>query len=359
MQQEQVFNVAVIGAGIGASHIEGFLALPERFKVTTVCDLDRMRATQAASRIPGCKITDAIDDVLTDRDIDIVDICLPPHLHFPIMMDSLSAGKHVVCEKPFTTSLFEADAVIKRATETGRRVFPVFQYRYGLGFQRLLHLVKTGMAGRPHAASLETHWKRGGDYYAVPWRGTWASERGGAIVGHAIHIHNLATRVLGPVSKVGAFLDTRVNEIETEDCGALAFQMQNGALLTSSITLGAANDSSRMRIAFEHVTAQSGAHPYEIGADGWTFTATDPARQAAFDTEIEHLTAVPNGFDGLLLDVHKAMIGAADAEPVTLDEARHSIELITATYQSARESQIVSLPLDASHPLYRGWMPDA
>lgn len=351
----EILKVAVIGAGIGGSHIEGYRALPECYEVSMVCDLDTDRAKGAAKDLPNCKIVSDIADVLADGEIDIVDNCLPPHLHFSVTMDALAAGKHVVCEKPFTTSLAEADQVLKLAGEVGKSVFPVFQYRYGLGFQRLIRLVKKNMVGRAYSASLETHWQRGSAYYSVPWRGTWAGECGGVIIGHAIHIHNLATHLLGPVAKVGAFLDTRVNPIETEDSGAISMQMECGALVTSSITLGSATDMSRMRICYEHVTAESGLQPYTIGAGDWTFKATDPARQAEFDAEIGQLNEVPERFHGMLLEVYKSLNGDADASPPDSGDARHSIELITAIYQSDRDGKIVSLPIDESHSLYTGW----
>lgn len=356
MSKDKIFKVAVIGAGIGRSHIEGYAALPKCFKVATVCDLDAERAKDAAKNLPDCKIVNDTIDVMSDPEIDIVDVCLPPHLHYPVMMDALDSGKHVVCEKPFTTSLAEADRVVASAKKTGKLVFPIFQYRYGLGYQRLLRLVNKGMVGEPYAASMETHWHRDAEYYAVPWRGTWASERGGAIVGHAIHIHNLATKLLGPVAKVSAFLDTRVNTIETEDCGAISMRMESGALVTSSITLGSANDMSRMRICYEHVTVESGLLPYAIGEGDWTFTATDPARQAEFDAEVAGLKSVSTRFHGLLEETYKALVGAAGAAPVTLEDARHSIELITAIYQASRDDVVVSLPLDETHPLYNGWV---
>lgn len=352
-----IINVAIIGAGIGAAHIEGYKALPERFSVRTVCDLDTDRAGIAAKDLQDCKIVSDIDAVLSDPKIDLVNICLPPHLHFPIMMDALAAGKHVICEKPFTTSLSEADQVVARVEETGKMVFPVFQYRYGLGYQRLMHLIRKGMVGRAFVASLETHWQRGSDYYSVPWRGTWASERGGAIVGHAIHIHNLVTHALGPVVRVGAFLDTKVNPIETEDCGAISMQLESGALVTSSITLGAAGDSSRMRLCFEHVTVESDLLPYAIGAGEWTFKATDPARQAEFDAEVSTISNVEEKFAGLFAEIHDVLTGAPDAQSPDINDARHSVELITAIYQASRNGDIVQLPLDQACPLYDGWLP--
>ncbi|WP_244274574.1 Gfo/Idh/MocA family protein, partial [Pannonibacter phragmitetus] len=123
-------------------------------------------------------------------------------------------------------------------------------------------------------------------YYAPAWRGTWAGEMGGVIVSHACHAHNLATFLMGDVQEVAAFLETRVNPIETEDCAAIILRLASGALATSSVTVGAAGNSSRFRACFEHVTATSGTHPYQIGAGPWTFEATDPARQAEIDAVV-------------------------------------------------------------------------
>jgi len=352
------FNVAVLGAGIGSAHAAGYHAWPERFRVATMCDLDLTRAAEAVKDIPNVKLTDKLSDVLNHDEIDIVSIGLPPHLHYPVMMDALRAGKHVVGEKPFTTSLKDAHAAIALAKEKNLRVFPVFQYRYGAGYQRLLLLQERGLLGKPYAASIETHWKRGAGYYEIPWRGTWKGECGGSIVGHAIHVHNLLTRVLGRVSKVAAFLDTRVNDIETEDTAAISFQMENGALATSSVTLGAANDTSRLRLCFEHVTAQSGDQPYSIGAGEWTFVAWDPDRQKEIDAVINEVDAdVPHRFEGFCREIYNELTGAEGAAATNLEDALHSIELITAIYHAARTETVVTLPLDETHPLYGGWFP--
>ena len=77
----------------------------------------------------------------------------------------MEAGKHVICEKPLVSSLKEVDELEKISEETGKIIFPVFQYRYGLGFSKLKALIKSGLAGKPLIASLETHWNRGKDYY--------------------------------------------------------------------------------------------------------------------------------------------------------------------------------------------------
>lgn len=162
--------------------------------------------------------------VLDDDSIDIIDVCLPPHLHFDVTLAGLKAGKHVICEKPLVRSVREVDVLIDAATEAQRQVFPVFQYRYGHGLHQLQALIHAGLAGKPYAASLETHWNRDSDYYAVAWRGTWTGESGGAVLGHAIHNHDLLTYVMGPIRSLSAITTTRVNPIEVEDCAAISLR---------------------------------------------------------------------------------------------------------------------------------------
>jgi predicted dehydrogenase len=353
----QIYNVAIIGAGIGREHIRGYTANAHGFRVRTICDLNTELAEKTAGTLPDCKTTTDYTTIFDDPDIDIVNICLPSFMHFDVAMQALAAGKHVVAEKPVATSLNEIDQIIARTKETGKRVFPVFQYRYAPGIQQTKQLIESGLPGRAFVTSLETHWQRGADYYAVPWRGKWKTERGGCIVGHAIHIHDLTAHLLGAVTRVGAFVDTKVNPIETEDCCAISFNMTNSALVTSSITLGAAGGLSRMRLCFEHVTIESGDDPFHLNATPWTFTATDPARQPEFDAAVAGYDIMPNRFEGLFAEMHKSLIGEKATLP-DLAAARHSVELITAIYQSDRESKIVPLPLEDSGPWYDAWVPE-
>lgn len=351
-----MIGVAIIGAGIGAEHLAGYRALPERFRVVAQCDLDLDRARAATGNDPAILHTDDTEALLADPAIDLIDICLPPHLHYPAAMAALAAGKHAICEKPLVRSLDEADRLIAAATTAGRQVFPVFQYRYGPALIQLKALIDAGLAGRAYVASLETHWNRGAEYYAVPWRGTWAGESGGAVLGHAIHAHDLLSHLLGPVAEVTALTATRVNAIETEDCAALALRMQSGALVTSSVTLGAATDTSRLRFCFEGFTAESGTVPYAPGTGAWSFTARAPVTQAQIDAVLARVAPAQSGFAGFLEAVADALDGRKGSE-VTLADGRRSVEFVTAVYASARAGAPVALPLDATTELYHGWLP--
>ena len=349
-----MYKTAIIGAGIGAEHLKGYQANPDRFEVTCICDLDEAKAKALARTANLAHSTDFAE--ILQSDVDIIDICLPPHLHLPFAIKALEAGKHVICEKPIVASLKEADALRERCKEAEREVFPVFQYRFGTGTAQLQALQAANLTGKPYVATLETHWNRPATYYDVPWRGTWATEGGGAMLGHAIHIHDLLTGILGPVSEVHAMTDTRVNRIEVEDCAALSIRMENGCLVTSSVTLGAADDTSRLRLIYEGMTVESDHAPYQPAAAPWRFTARPPFNQGNIDAITTQIDAQPIGFHGMFAAIADALDGLP-SQAVRLEDGRRSLEFVTAVYQSARTGQPVRLPITQDHPLYGGWLP--
>ena len=353
------YQVAIIGTNIGAKHYEDFQKISDKFNVHTICGLTREVIDKILQSNSDPKVSLNFDDVLKVKEIDIIDICLPPHLHFSACKKSLKAGKHVICEKPLASSLKEIDELQKISKETGKIIFPVFQYRYGLGFSQLKSLIKSGLTGKPLVASLETHWNRGKEYYSKAWRGTWKGEQGGAILSHSIHIHDLMSMIFGPVSSVFAKLATRVNDIEVEDCAALSVEMENGSLVTSSITLGAANDTSRLRFCFDGLTIESGASPdkpYNPADDKWEFLARKPITQNQIDKELSKVKIPKSWYSGMFNEIANKLDGKPSDE-VTLLDARKSLEFVTAVYDSARQDKNINLPIKNDNPLYSSWLP--
>ncbi len=350
-------RVAVIGAGIGRAHIEeGYAKLPELFEVAALCDIDPARLEKVATACTIARRTASFAEVLAMPDIDIVDICTPPSLHLGQCLAALSSGKHVVCEKPLVGSLADADRLIEAAKTARGRLMPVFQYRFGNGLQKARHIIEQGLAGKPYLATIETAWTRDAAYYAVPWRGRFATELGGALLSHAIHAHDLLCYLMGPVASVFARTATRVNPIEVEDTAAASLELQSGALATLSVTLGSARELSRLRLCFEHVTFQSALSPYAPADDPWHIIPASPEAASRIDTALEGWRFVPSRFAGLFAAMHAALEGG-HALPVTLEDARRSLELVTALYHSSEQRQPVTLPLPRGHPAYGSWLP--
>lgn len=350
-------RVGLVGTGIGRSHAAAYKSLPALYELVAICDIDQARAHTLADEVQASHVVSSLDALCARDDIDVIDICTPPNLHIPQALQALAADKHVVVEKPLAASLYDADRLIAAEAASTKRVMPIFQYRFGHGLQKLKQLIGAGIPGRPYAATIETHWRRYPSYYDVPWRGKWATELGGVLLGHAIHAHDLLTYVFGPIRSVYCRAATLANPIEVEDTAAATLEMENGALVTLSATLGASDEMSRERFVFRSLTAESNRMPYTNSSDPWTFSADSPEINAQIEAELALFQPLPEGFPGQLWRFYHALQDGTEL-PVTLADARRSLELVTALYDSIRTGQAIQLPLTEEHGLYRGWLPN-
>jgi len=350
-------SVAVVGCGIGRAHLDGYAALPDLYEIAVVCDLDESKARAAADRF-GAAVETSFDNLLNRSGLDIVDICTPPGTHRRLVEQALGAGLHVICEKPLTGSLADAQAIGKAVAVAKGTLSPIFQYRYGNGLQKLKLLQEKGLCGVPYLATIETSWRRDADYYEVAWRGKWDTELGGCCLSQAIHAHDILSYINGPVKSVYARLATRVNPIEVEDCAAIAIEMANGSLATLAVTLGAAEELSRVRFMFQNLTAESRSpHPYRIGDDPWHFKGKTPEIEAAIAEALATFTPSHESFAGQFARIHHALTTGGEPLPVTFEDARASLELLTAIYHSAETGTGVTLPIAADHPKLASWIP--
>ena len=103
----------------------------------------------------------------------------------------------------------------------------------------------------------------------------------------------------------------------------------NGALASLAATLGSHKEISRLRFCFEHVTFESSQSPYSPGDDPWEITPASDAAAARIAEGLRDWTFVPSRFNGLMARYHAALETGAEL-PVTLADARQSLELVTA-----------------------------
>jgi predicted dehydrogenase len=353
----QPLRTAIVGCGIGKEHAAAFRRLGGRFELLALCDLDEAKARELAATYDIPRVATDLAALCRMDDLDAIDICTPPHLHFDQVQQVLAAGKHAICEKPLVSSLAQVDQLVAAEARAGRRVMPIFQYRFGHGLQKLKLLVDQGLAGRAYLATVEVAWRRRAEYYAVPWRRTWRESGGGALLGLAIHAIDMLTYILGPVRSVYARAATRVNPIEVEDCAAVTFEFADGALATLGVTVGSAVQITRHRFCFSRLVAESNTRPYTSSGEPWTFDGDTPDDAERIAAALAGYSPLPEGFEGQFLRFHEALRNGGEL-PVTLADARSSLELLTAMYTSARSGQAVALPLSQAHPGYSGWMPD-
>lgn len=349
----------MVGLGIGQMHLLSWLGV-DGAAVAMIADVDEQRRLRAEQdwKVPT---VDSLDTLLA-AGVDVVDLCTPPSMHEAQIEQCLAAGVHVICEKPLVDSVAACDR-LRIATETARattgaRLMPILQYRFGDGALRARALVDAGLTGRLYTASASTWWRRGRGYYTeAPWRGTWQGERGGSVLTHSIHIHDLLTWIGGPLVEVRALTATRVNEIETEDCAVAIGRTVDGGLVSMNVNLGAATESSRLVWCFEHVTIESSTSPYDPAAGPWSFDFKKPALAEAAAPVLDAVAPTKPLFTGQFQRFVDALADGGSF-PITLTDAQATLELVTAWYRSARTGSVETLPLPADHPDRASWRPE-
>ena len=165
-------RVGIIGAGIwGTNHALALTTHP-RCSVAVICDRDQARARSAAERF-GCAWTTSLDDVAAS-DVEAVTIATPDHLHREPVIAMLSAGKHVLVEKPLATTVSDGLAMVAAAEQAGRHLMVDFHARWHPLFMGAKGYVDRGELGAPVMA-----YARLSDTIYVPTKMvTWSGHSG-------------------------------------------------------------------------------------------------------------------------------------------------------------------------------------
>jgi predicted dehydrogenase len=96
----------------------------------------------------GFNFYSSYEQVLEDKEIDIVILVIPNHLHAEYSIKALKAGKHVVCEKPMATSIEEARQMIEASKECDKKLFIKLNRRFDLDFVTVASAYKSGIIGK-------------------------------------------------------------------------------------------------------------------------------------------------------------------------------------------------------------------
>src|ERR1022692_1255241 len=144
-------RVAVVGTGSWAqrAHIPGWLRDP-RVEVVALADVNAGALADAASRFTVAKATTDYRELLDDPGIDVIDVATGNRPHFQISWDALSAGKHVLCEKPVHASYLKTREAAGLARSKGLKTKLGFTFRYAPAVQYAKELIDTGFVGEPY-----------------------------------------------------------------------------------------------------------------------------------------------------------------------------------------------------------------
>lgn len=340
MSRESV-RAALIGTGgIARSHVAGLAAQGARVTLTAALDIDaaRVQAFCAEHAIPRA-YTD-VHELLEREQPQLVLIATPPATHADLCIAAMEAGAWVLCEKPLVASLAELDRIEEAEQRTGNYTSSVFQWRFGSGGQHLKRLIDAGELGRPLVCTSLITWYRTPAYYAVPWRGKWATELGGVSMGHGIHSMDFVLWLLGEWVEVRAMMGTLDRAIEVEDVSMALVRFASGALATMTNSVLSPRESSYVRFDFQRATVEL-THLYSYRNADWRYTgvpgaedAADVARWAAIGEDVpsSHAAQLAHFLASMEAGTRPAVSGA---------DVRRTIEFLASLYKSAMTGQPV------------------
>jgi len=339
-------QVALAGCGrIAEKHFNAINEHNDNIELISVCD-NNTSVLKTHIDMLGVDGYESLNEMLSSKKIDLLILCTPSGLHSDQTVLAASYGVHVMTEKPMATRWKDGLRMVKACDKAGVNLFVVKQNRRNTTLQMLKRAINEKRFGRIYMVHINVFWTRPQEYYdSAKWRGTWELD-GGAFMNQASHYIDLVDWLIGPVDSVQAMTATQARDIEVEDTGVMNIRWRSGTLGSMSVTMLTypKNFEGSITIIGEKGTARVGGIAVNEIKE-WKFKDKadydDEINDASYDTTSVY------GFGHPLYYKNVIDVMQGKSEPDTDGrEGLKSLEVLIATYLSARDGRTVSLPLE-------------
>ena len=182
MKKDKVL-VGVIGTGFGQSaQIPGFKVCSDA-EVIAICSRRRERAEAAAREFDIPYAFTDYHEMVQMEELTLVSVVTSPHLHYPMVMAALEAGKHVLCEKPMALNVVEAREMYEKAEEVGVVHLIDHELRFNPTRMRMNELIDEGFIGNLRHVTVTRVANSNVDPFSHPWSWWSQQDKGGGILG--------------------------------------------------------------------------------------------------------------------------------------------------------------------------------
>lgn len=162
----RVINIGIIGCGDRGKGIMRVIdEFPEKYNIVAICDVLDMRLTQAQKYAKNHQYSQYKDHraLLENKEIDAVIVAVPLHLHYPVAVDVLKAGKHLYLEKTMTYNIDQAMDLVKLAESRPKQIVQIgHQYRYSPLYYRVKEMISKGYLGK--VSQVDCRWDRNANW---------------------------------------------------------------------------------------------------------------------------------------------------------------------------------------------------
>ena len=370
-------RAAIAGTGfIGAVHARSARLAGAR--VVGVAASSPESARRAATALGAERAFDSPEELVVSPDVDVVHICTPNHLHAPLALAALAAGKHVICEKPIALDVADARRLLDAAEDAGSLAAVPFVYRYYPTVREARERVRSGQTGalrllhgsylqdwllRPDDDNWRVDPRLGGASRAFADIGSHWCDLAEFVSGH--RIVRLSARLLtalperfGAIGRKAFASDGGRGEarpVTTEDAAVVQFETDGGALGSAVISQISAGRKNRLWLELdgsEEALAFDQERPEELWCgrrESETVLRRDPATLSPAAARFAFLPGGhPQGyadcFDAFVAEAYGAVASEAPPEgmPAFADGLR-AATLTAAVLSSAREQRWVEI----------------
>lgn len=229
-------GVGVIGLGrIFYNHLNSIKQI-DKLQLSAVCDINESLCEEIGRKEKVSYYCN-YNDLINDKNVDIVSVCAPNYLHFDIGIAIAKKNKHCVMEKPIAKTYKDGKKLVAAFEKSKGLLFPVLQVRYNPAVQVLKKYAQNGFLGKILTASLIVRWSRPQEYFDKSlWRGTLKKD-GGSLLSQAIHYIDAMQYILGTVKTVFGKIDRVFHKIETEDIANAVIDFESGARANFEFTI--------------------------------------------------------------------------------------------------------------------------
>jgi predicted dehydrogenase len=147
----KIIKVLLLGAAFSADlHMDGYSRSSDKAKVVAICDTNPERAKNLADKygITDYTVYTNIKEAVEKTDCDMVDICLPNFLHCEAALLALDKGKNIICEKPLSTTVEDAQKIVDTAAKAGLHIYYAEDWLFAPAIRKALSIVEDGAIGR-------------------------------------------------------------------------------------------------------------------------------------------------------------------------------------------------------------------
>lgn len=311
----------LVGAGrIAQAHLEAMSTIPDA-RLVAIAE-PRVEAGRAEAERQGCRhFTDAMDPELAVM-ADVAVVCTPPSTHFGIASHLLERGLHVLCEKPLTLNVADAEALVARADAAGRQIMMASKFRYSEDVIKARSIIESGLLGR---VVLYDNTFASRVVMADRWNAKREVSGGGVLIDNGSHSVDIARYLLGPIYDVQVQTGPTVQGLDVEETARMHFRTKSQVMGTVDLSWSINKETD----AYVSVYGTEGtlhvgwkASKYrQNGSPSWVTFGTGYDKNSAFKRQIENLIGVIRGREQPLI------------RPV---DAVASVRVIQTAYASAR-----------------------